>query len=188
MHPLDRTLFLWLNLDPGDPDFIIGLAKLASQWLPDLVLGGLGLVLLLGPARARRSLLPVVGAMALAWFGADLLKDLIVAPRPYAQGLGTDWLGRTGASGFPSSHASIAMAFAVAAWLNPWPFKVRVLCVAAAVLIAWSRLALGAHFPSDVAGATVLGALSALAAHQALAYVARARQRKAVAVNLPDRS
>ena len=165
------------------------LATIASEWLPNIVLGALALVLLLGPPRVRRSLAPVVGAMALAWLGADMLKDAIVAPRPYLQGLGTDWLGRTGGSGFPSSHASIALAFAVAAWLNPWPLSVRLACMGAALLIAWSRLALGAHFPSDVAGAAVLGSLSALVAHTTLSRLARAHQRKVSApVTPPDQS
>lgn len=187
MHPWDRSLFLWLNLDPGDPEAIVALAKMASEWLPDLVLGGLLVMLLLGPSRIRRTLAPVVGAMALAWFGADVLKDLVVAPRPYLQGLGTDWLRRAGASGFPSTHASIALAFGAAAWLNPWPLSVRLTCVGAALLIAWSRMALGAHFPSDVAGAAVLGTLSALLAHMAQARWARARQRRAAAlINPPD--
>lgn len=189
MHLWDRTLFLWLNLDPGDPDAIVMLAMLASKWLPNLVLAALAVVLMCGPARVRLSLAPVAGAMALAWLGADLLKDTIVAPRPYLQGLGTDWLGRTGASGFPSSHASIALAFAAAAWLNPWPVSVRLACLGAALLIAWSRLALGAHFPSDVAGAAVLGAVSALVAHTAVLRLTRARQRKAaVPITPPDQS
>ncbi len=188
MHLWDRSLFLWFNLDPGDPEAFFWLAMAASEWLPDVVLGGLLLLLLLGGGKLRRTLLPVVAAMVLAWFGADVLKDMIVAPRPYLQGLGTDWMKRTGASGFPSTHASIALAFAVAAWLNPWPLRVRLACMVAALLIAWSRLALGAHFPSDVAGAAVLGTLSALVAHTALARFTQARQRKLAAVSPPDKS
>ena len=189
MHSWDRSLLLWFNLDPGDPQAVISLATIASEWLPDIVLGGLLLALLGGSAKTRRLLLPVIGAMLIAWLGADTLKDWIVAPRPYLQRLGTDWLGRTGASGFPSTHASIALAFAAAAWLNPWPLALRLGFVALAVLIAWSRLALGAHFPSDVAGAAVLAAFGALVAHWAVARVERARrQRTAAAIKSPDQS
>lgn len=188
MHLWDRSLFLWLNLDPGDPHAVIGLAMLASEWLPDIVLGGLVLALALGSARTRRALMPVVGAMVLAWAGSQLLKDLIVSPRPYLKGLGTDWLSRAGASGFPSTHASVALAFAAASWRNPWPLALRLGFAALAVLIAWSRLALGAHFPSDVAGAAVLAAACALLAHVVSARIARARQRRAVPLSPPDRS
>ena len=191
MHLWDRSLFLWLNLDPGDPHTVIALATFASEWLPDVVLGGLVLALVFGTARLRRALLPVVGAMLLAWAGSQMLKDLIVSPRPYVLGLGTDWLRRAGASGFPSTHASIALALAAASWLNPWPLALRLGLVVLAVLIAWSRLALGAHFPSDVAGAAVLAVVGALVAHSAVARITRVRrQRKAlpVPVNPPDRS
>lgn len=188
MHLWDRTLFLWFNLDPGDPHALFALATVASEWLPDLVLTGLALMLLAGPARLRRTLVPVVLAMALAWLGSDLLSEWIVAPRPYLQKLGTDWLRRGGASGFPSTHASVALALAAAAWPNPWPLWTRGACVVTALLIAWSRLALGAHFPSDVAGAAVLAAFSALAAHAGLARLARARQRRVQAISPRDRS
>lgn len=190
MHHWDRTLFLWLNLDPGDPDLVVALAMAASQWLPDIVLAGLALALLLGTARTRRTLLPVVAAMMLAWLGADLIKDWIVAPRPYLQGLGTDWMRRMGASGFPSTHTSIAAAFGMAVWLGPWKRRWRVVCAVIALLIAWSRMALGAHFPSDVAGAIVLGSVSALLMRTALARWTKPPQPAAatVAVNPPDRS
>ncbi|MFD1710307.1 phosphatase PAP2 family protein [Ottowia sp. GY511] len=177
MQVWDRSLFLWLNLDPGDPHLFVAMAMFASEWLPDLVLGGLVVALLLGGAGTRRALLPVVGAMLLAWAGSQAIKDMVVSPRPYLMGLGTDWLGRAGASGFPSTHASIALALAAASWLNPWPLALRLGLLVLAVLIAWSRVALGAHFPSDVAGAAVLAAASAVIAHQAVARIARRRVR-----------
>ena len=54
MQLWDRSLFLWLNLDPGDPHAFIAVAMFASEWLPDLVLGGLVLALHRGAATAAR--------------------------------------------------------------------------------------------------------------------------------------
>ena len=181
MYGWDRAAFLWLNLDAQSPSVLIALAVGASRWLPTLAGLGLLVALLLGPARWRHALLTMATAMAMAWLGASLIKQGVTAPRPFMLGLGTDWLGHSGGNGFPSSHASVASAFAVSALLSPWPRAVRGCLALAGALICWSRIAVGVHFPSDVIAAMLLGGLCALLAHAAagwlLARSARARQR-----------
>lgn len=168
VYALDRTLFLWLNLDASSSGAAVGLALAASRGLPAAAALGLLLALALGPAPWRRNLLTAGAAMALAWLGASLLKRGITAPRPFMLGLGTDWLGHARGNGFPSSHASVAAAFALATLRSDWPRALRWSLALLAALVCWSRIALGAHFPSDVAAAVLLGSLSALLA-QALA-------------------
>ena len=72
-------------------------------------------------------------------------------------GLGTEWLGHSGGNGFPSSHAAVAMAFAVSMALGPWRWPWRGAAVLCGLLVGWSRIALGVHFPSDVLAAALLG-------------------------------
>lgn len=87
---------------------------------------------------------------------------------------------------YPSGHASTAITFfvtaAAIALLSPFPRPARILVASAFVLwaagIGWSRLALGAHYPTDVAGGTLFGAawlcaLAALALHFHLTPFAR---------------
>jgi undecaprenyl-diphosphatase len=162
MHAWDRTAFLWLNLDAHSPDLLVTLAVLASRWLPGVALAGLMAALLAGPARWRRQLLTTAAAMALAWLGASLIKQGVTAPRPFMLGLGTDWLGHAGGNGFPSSHASVASALGVSALLSSWPRAMRWALTFLAAVVCWSRIAVGVHFPSDVAAATLLGVLCAL--------------------------
>ena len=72
-------------------------------------------------------------------------------------GLGTAWLPHAGSAGFPSSHASVAFAFAVAVAMQT-PRRIGAwAALAMATLIAWSRISLGLHFPFDVAAGAVLG-------------------------------
>ena len=165
----DRTLFLWLNLDAQSAGALVGLALFATHWLPLLALIAV-LAMAFGPPRWRRTVWTMAAAMALAWWCASLLKRGITAPRPFMLGLGTDWLGHARGNGFPSSHASVAAACAVVAWRSEWPRALRCCLVLACALIGWSRVALGVHFPSDVAVAVLLGSLCAL-----LAQVAAAR-------------
>ena len=94
--------------------------------------------------------------MGLAWAAAALLKHSVAAPRPFMLGLGTEWLGHSGGNGFPSSHAAVAMAFAVSMALGPWRWPWRGAAVLCGLLVGWSRIALGVHFPSDVLAAALL--------------------------------
>jgi len=88
---------------------------------------------------------------------AALLKHSVAAPRPFMLGLGTEWLGHSGGNGFPSSHAAVAMAFAVSMALGPWRWPWRAAAVLCGLLVGWSRIALGVHFPTDVLAAALLG-------------------------------
>jgi undecaprenyl-diphosphatase len=65
---------------------------------------------------------------------------------------------------FPSSHAIRSQCAAVVLAINYpilWP-----VAVPAAVLVAWSRVILRRHFPSDVVTGVVIGALCGLAGGQ----------------------
>jgi undecaprenyl-diphosphatase len=67
---------------------------------------------------------------------------------------------------FPSGHSANAMAVWLAVALLAAPERLRVPAVAAALavalLVGLSRLVLGVHWPSDVAGGWALGAACTL--------------------------
>ena len=63
---------------------------------------------------------------------------------------------RSTADSFPSAHASTAAYVALA---GPFP---ALIMVAWAALVAWSRVQLGRHHPSDVAAGLALGAVASL--------------------------
>jgi len=92
---------------------------------------------------------------------AELLKAIVDRPRPAA--LLTDVHIRgavpTG-NGFPSGHASVACALAVIAWLWFGP-RVRWIFIAAAAVVCFARVYVGAHLPLDALGGAALGVASA---------------------------
>jgi undecaprenyl-diphosphatase len=112
----------------------------------------------------RAGLWREAAAVALSLGGAmliyDLTKALTARPRPSVEHL----QAVTGSS-FPSGHATQASAF----WLSlvlalratrVTPFALRAAGIGATALflgVAWSRVYLGVHYPSDVLAGVILG-------------------------------
>ena len=93
----------------------------------------------------------VIAAVASADLLATLGKAIVHRHRPFEHQIGPS--ERT--HSWPSGHASTAFAGAsMLAWLVP---RFRLLWYALAVLIAYSRLYNGVHYPTDVVSGALLG-------------------------------
>ena len=142
-------------------DAVITLLRAAS-WLGDgfLWYGAIALLALAGGTHGRdvAAQMVMVGALNLTLY--LWLKSRIGRARPYVKCPDIRARGRAlDQFSFPSGHALHTSAFSVmliyyfpaAAWL----------LTPTAVLIALSRVALGLHYPSDVAAGAAIGVVSA---------------------------
>lgn len=119
-----------------------------------------------------------IGALLLTWVVSDRFKDLFHRPRP------DHWLlvHETSAS-YSSGHSALGLAFyglwALMIWLSDLPLGVRVtvsgLLFAWSVVIDWSRLAMGAHYPTDIIGGWLL-AVAVVCALLAATLVVEAKE------------
>lgn len=162
MNALDTELFLLLNASAHSPAWLLGVARMASQHLPTVALLALLPLAFLG-RRARWQVFGVLLTMVLAWLVARGMREAIPSVRPFAMGLGYQGMPHSAGAGFPSMHASMAAAwasglcwFAAPRWRGAWV----AVAVVVAVCIAWSRVYLGLHFPSDMGTGLLLGAVS----------------------------
>ncbi|MEV7440541.1 phosphatase PAP2 family protein [Streptomyces sp. NPDC091204] len=163
---VDGRLYTWIT----------GLAQRAPSWLDGLIAAwstyGLGLFALLMVTawwRARAVADPARTAMALAAplvvvaaFLVDTgIKSVFREQRP-CQTLHTLTLEACPPLGdwsFPSNHAAIAAAAATALWLTDR--RLAAIAVPAALLMACSRVWVGAHYPHDVVLGLAVGAVIA---------------------------
>jgi membrane-associated phospholipid phosphatase len=152
---LDRSLFQWLN-SPDWPRwldaFYVFITRDEPLRIPLLCLWLL-LLLFCGP-RWRVRALWLVPLIALSdWSASQPLKDAFARPRPCHDALpGLRLLIDCGPGfSFPSSHAAnmgaagCFLALGLAGWRRRWA------ALALPLLVAYSRVHVGVHYPLDVA-------------------------------------
>jgi undecaprenyl-diphosphatase len=121
-----------------------------------------------GDAGQRRALLEMLLAVGLALGIGQAITMLWPQPRPFMVHLGTQFIAHAADPGLPSDHVTVLWALACAAlWFRS--FRSWALALfPAGLLVGWSRVVLGVHFPYDV-----LGALPVAWAGSMLAVAAR---------------
>jgi membrane-associated phospholipid phosphatase len=91
----------------------------------------------------------------------DILKYSIKRPRPYITYPYIEKAASGGSPSFPSGHTSVAFAFATSVSIA-WPkWYIIVPSYLWAGTVAYSRMDLGVHYPSDVLAGAIIGAGSA---------------------------
>jgi len=175
---LDRSLFLALNGAVRWPWFEAAMRLLSAPELGRLLFAVLAVVLVIRDR--RRGLVLLLGA-ALTIALSDQLSSHVIKPwiertRPSNALVPAEvvlLVERTRSFSFPSSHATNAFAGALyfSTFLRrlTWPLYVL------AVLISFSRIAVGVHYPLDVVGGALIGLGSAAAV---LALVCRFERRR----------
>lgn len=86
-----------------------------------------------------------------------LLKYTVDRPRPFITHETIEQIAEASSPSFPSGHTAFAFTTAVVLVLMFRDLKLRGLILCWALLVAYSRLALGVHYPSDVLGSMLLG-------------------------------
>ncbi len=162
---LDLELFRHLNASAALAGWRLEGAIAIAQGLVYLVP-----VLLLGLWVFGRGFQRLAAVSALAAGGSALLVNQVVAlawyrPRPFAAGVGHNFLHHVADSSFPSDHVTVLAATGFALW-SSGAWRTRPLGAAllgAALVVGWARVLLGIHYPGDVLGGFAVGALAVAA-------------------------
>ncbi len=156
---MDTALFYAVNHGLENPFFNIFMPLLSRypNWIP-IFLGIFGYFIYRDKKRGIFFfLLVVVAVTASDFICSGVLKKIFATPRPCLSLPDVHLLAGCSNSGsFPSSHA--ANSAAIATMLGLYDRRFWWFGIPAALLVCISRLYLGVHYPSDVAGGALVGA------------------------------
>lgn len=105
---------------------------------------------------SQTTVLRSMACALIAWWIGSLIKKKVNRPRPEETIPGFEAEIRAPkCQSFPSSHTSSAVALYVALWMSVHSYTPAVGYWA--LLVSFSRVYLGVHFPSDLLGGAILG-------------------------------
>jgi len=191
MAGLNHALFLLLNAGAQPPAPVVLFAMLAAKVLIALVPLHIALIWFCGSRVMRFVALMGVLALLAALGVSALLGLLIHTPRPFLLGLGHTLIDHRPSASFPSNHATVFFA-----WTATLAFcglgRLAITFGGLGLLVAWSRVYLGVHFPLDMAGAAVVSIFGAALALQIMlrrgAFILAVAERLAARFGPPSRA
>ncbi len=162
-------LFELINAAPGLNPLRLNIAIVLASWMLYVIPFAMLIAWVRGNHAARRELLQVMLAVALALGLAQIISHVWPQPRPFMLHLGTQYLAHDADPGLPSDHVVVFWSLALAT-LHTRRYALWGLpLLSVGLLVGWSRVYLGVHFPLDIlaalpvawAGAAAAGALQA---------------------------
>jgi undecaprenyl-diphosphatase len=155
--------FIRQNQSPGMRDFMRNVSRF-GDWPSHVALGLilLGIAWGSGSKKWARVFLAMLIAMALAGLAGHVIKRAIPRARPSVKSE-LRWGGPRFSSkyhSFPSGHVGASTAFFATLFFARR--RIGLACLPIPILIAFSRMYIGAHYLSDVVWAAILGILCAL--------------------------
>lgn len=177
MLELNEVLFLLLNAPEQPNAILLTVAKILAEpviWvIPLSLLGGW----LLGSGGTRKLMLQATVSGLAGLLIAQAIGLLWQHPRPFAMGLGHQFIAHAADSSFPSDHLTLLWGVAFSFLMHQRARLAGTVLALLGVLVAWARIYLGVHFPLDMLGAALVAGLSS--------YLCLQEERRIVEALLP---
>jgi len=160
MPSFDTNLFLYLNAGPSPNALVVEFAIFISRYLQFLVPIYLIALWLRNANKSRETAISIALALLVAVALSYLIGLVWFRPRPFMVGLGHTLVAHRPNSSFPSNHGIVfaccaAVLFMMGRKVAAWA------AVVCGVVMAWSRIYIGVHYPLDMVGSVIVAVVSA---------------------------
>lgn len=159
IETLNRKIFLAMNAKPGTPDSVLVIANFFANTLIYAIPFIIILLWFAGKEKGKMLALRSTLTMVIGVVLSLIIGTLWPHPRPFMVPLGYVWFSHTADYSFPSDHMTIFVCFALAL-ISAKAVRTGLVVLGISILVAWSRIYLGVHFPLDMIGAAITGMVS----------------------------
>ncbi|OCL24038.1 hypothetical protein A9G07_04150 [Gilliamella sp. wkB72] len=158
---MNTHLFLLINAQEQASKLFILFAIFCANYLIFVPIVILGICFLFKPVY-RQLIIKIALGLAVALFVTFVIRHLFYSPRPFVLNIGTNYLNHDKTSSLPSQHAVFIWSICFSLYLNyKKQFKaLTYLCTIVALLVCWSRIYLGVHWPLDILVGMLLSFIS----------------------------
>lgn len=155
MQTFNHYLFSLINASPDAASWQISLNIFVAKKLIYLIPLLLVVTWVLGNYKHRKIAIHAFLLTAIALLINQIIGMIIPTQRPFMMEMGTALLGHAPTPSFPSNHLTIFMCITLAYYYGGLRHISYILGVIG-LLVAWSRIYVGVHFPLDMIGAVII--------------------------------
>lgn len=159
LETLNRHMFLTMNAKPGTPASSLMFANFFANtliyFIPFIILT----LWFAGKEKGKILALRSTSTMVIGVVISLIIGTIWPHPRPFMVPLGYVWFSHATDYSFPSDHMTIFICFALSL-ISAKAIRTGLVVLCISILVAWSRIYLGVHFPFDMIGAVITGTIS----------------------------
>ena len=162
MDSLNSDLFLAINQLAGENAILDASAIFIAEAMPFILIGVMVSLWFFANLNKRRISFFAGYSVLLALLLSYLIGVFYFHPRPFVLNLGSQLVEHAADTSFPSDHTTLIFAIASSYLFSRETLKLGVLLVLLSFLAGLARVFVGVHFPFDIIGAGLVGAVSSL--------------------------
>ncbi|NNP76512.1 phosphatase [Acinetobacter sp. Ac_3412] len=155
IETIDISLFNWINSAATQNPILDKAALFASHNLIAVLFVFLIASLFFQDKKYRVQFIKMLITIVVSLLVTQIIHAVYYHPRPFDMGIGHILTGHGSSSSFPSQHTLTVATIAFSYLLSGYR-KIGSAALLLALIVGWSRIYIGVHFPFDVLGSFVI--------------------------------